>query len=79
MFARHFGEVGKKMESRTMELSFMRIMRIALAVVVLIWIGAGAASARHSAAAQDFTKRVEVEGVIKVGRSPTRTGELFFR
>jgi hypothetical protein len=41
-------------------------MRIALAVIVLLWIGARAASAHHSAAAQDFSKRVEVEGVIKL-------------
>jgi hypothetical protein len=43
----------------------MRIMRMALAVAVLLGIGASVGAAHHSASAQDFGKRVEVDGVIK--------------
>ena len=43
----------------------MRTVRIALAGIVLLLIGTSAA-AHHSAAAQDFGKRVELEGVIKL-------------
>jgi len=43
----------------------MRIMRVALAVMMLLGIGVHFAAAHHSAAAQDFSKRVEIEGVIK--------------
>ena len=43
----------------------MRIMRV-LAVTVAIALGASNLAAHHSAAGQDFSKRVEIEGVIKV-------------
>ena len=43
----------------------MRIVPVALAIVLTVWIGIPAAMAHHSAAEQDFTKRVEVEGVIQ--------------
>ena len=44
----------------------MKTVRVATAVLLLLGIGVLNAAAHHSAAAQDFTKRVEVEGVIKV-------------
>jgi len=44
----------------------MRIMCVALAGAVLLTMGVPGASAHHSAAAQDFTKRVEIEGVVKI-------------
>ena len=43
----------------------MKTMRIALAIIVLLGFGIFAA-AHHSAANQDFGKRVELEGVIKL-------------
>jgi hypothetical protein len=42
----------------------MRTASIALALVLMIAIGIPA-SAHHSAAGQDFTKRVEMSGVVK--------------
>jgi hypothetical protein len=42
----------------------MRFASIALAIVLIISIGAPAI-AHHSAAAQDFSKRVEMQGVVK--------------
>ena len=42
----------------------MRIASIALAIALVISIGMPA-TAHHSAAAQDFTKRVEMQGVVK--------------
>jgi hypothetical protein len=42
----------------------MRTASILLAIVLLISLGIPAA-AHHSAAAQDFTKRVEMQGVVK--------------
>src|SRR5262245_27453280 len=43
----------------------MRIVPIFLLVALIVWIGAPAASAHHSAALQDFTKRVEIEGIVQ--------------
>jgi hypothetical protein len=43
----------------------MKISRLVLAGMVLLSIGVGVAAAHHSAAAQDFGKRVEVEGTVK--------------
>jgi hypothetical protein len=42
----------------------MRTASIALAIALIISIGIPA-TAHHSAAAQDFTKRVELQGVVK--------------
>lgn len=42
----------------------MRTASIALAIALIISIGIPA-TAHHSAAAQDFTKRVEMQGVVK--------------
>jgi hypothetical protein len=44
----------------------MRNARIVLAAMFLLWIGVSSAAAHHSASAQDFSKRVELEGVIKI-------------
>jgi hypothetical protein len=44
----------------------MKTVRVATAVLLLLGIGVLNAAAHHSAAAQDFTKRVEVEGVVKL-------------
>ena len=42
----------------------MRTASITLAIALIIFIGMPA-TAHHSAAAQDFTKRVEMQGVVK--------------
>jgi hypothetical protein len=49
-----------------MELTVMRIMRVALAGAILLWIAGTLTVAHHSAAGQDFAKRVDLEGVVKV-------------
>jgi len=43
----------------------MRIVKLAIVSLALAGLCASAALALHSATAQDFNKRVEVEGVIK--------------
>lgn len=57
----------------------MKITRMALAGVVLLWIGVGAALAHHSASAQDFGKRVEVEGVVKFFEVANPHGRIVVR
>jgi hypothetical protein len=44
----------------------MRIVLTALVMVLMVWIAVPPATAHHSAAGQDFTKRVEIEGVVQV-------------
>src|SRR5262245_38794876 len=44
----------------------MNTVRFVLTGVVLIVLAVASATAHHSAAAQDFGKRVEIDGVIKV-------------
>ena len=57
-----------------LELRTMRTVSITLAILLMISI-AIPAMAHHSAAAQDFTKRVEVDGVVKSWRKkPFRSG-----
>jgi hypothetical protein len=46
-------------------MEFMRTLRLALAGALLLCL-VNVASAHHSAAAQDFGRRVDVQGVIKV-------------
>ena len=53
----------------------MRTASIALMIVLLISIGSTAA-AHHSAAGQDFTKRVEMEGVVKSWQIMNPHGKL---
>ena len=53
----------------------MRTASIALAITLLISIGMPA-TAHHSAAAQDFTKRVELEGVVKSWQIMNPHGKL---
>ena len=53
----------------------MRTVSITLAILLLISIGIPA-RAHHSAAAQDFTKRVEVNGVVKSWRIVNPHGKL---
>jgi hypothetical protein len=43
----------------------MKIVPLALAIILMAWTGVPAVTAHHSAAGQDFTKRVEVEGVVQ--------------
>ncbi len=53
----------------------MRTASITLAILLMISIGIPA-TAHHSAAAQDFTKRVEVNGVVKSWRIMNPHGKL---
>src|SRR5437764_14150854 len=53
----------------------MRSASIVLAIVLIISIGLPA-TAHHSAAAQDFSKRVEVNGVVKSWRIVNPHGKL---
>jgi hypothetical protein len=53
----------------------MRNASIALAIVLIISIGMPA-TAHHSAAAQDFTKRVEMQGVVKSWQIMNPHGKL---
>ena len=59
-----------KLEKRTMRTAF-----ITLAILLMISSGIPA-TAHHSAAAQDFTKRVEVDGVVKSWRIVNPHGKL---
>lgn len=54
----------------------MKIILIVLAATVLLSMGAGVAVAHHSASAQDFSKRVEVEGVVKFWEIANPHGRL---
>ena len=53
----------------------MRSASIVLAIVLIISIGLPA-TAHHSAAAQDFSKRVEMNGVVKSWRIVNPHGKL---
>src|SRR4026207_984263 len=53
----------------------MRTASIALAIVLIISIGLPA-TAHHSAAGQDFTKRVEMQGVVKSWQIMNPHGKL---
>ena len=53
----------------------MRTVSITLAILLMISIGIPA-TAHHSAAAQDFTKRVEVNGVVMSWRIMNPHGKL---
>ena len=53
----------------------MRTASITLAIVLMISIGMPA-TAHHSAAAQDFTKRVEMSGVVKSWQIMNPHGKL---
>jgi hypothetical protein len=48
-----------------LELRNMRIAAIVLAMALMVGAGVPVATAHHSAAGQDFTKRVEVQGVVQ--------------
>ena len=56
----------------------MRTSLIALVIVLLMSI-ARPAVAHHSAAGQDFTKRVEMEGVVKSWQIMNPHGKLFIQ
>ena len=58
-----------------LELTVMRIVSMTLAILLMILAGIPA-MAHHSAAAQDFTKRVEVNGVVKSWRIMNPHGKL---
>jgi hypothetical protein len=58
-----------------LELRTMRTVSITLAILLMI-SGGIPAIAHHSAAAQDFTKRVEVNGVVKSWRIMNPHGKL---
>ena len=53
----------------------MRTASIALAIVLIISIGL-TVTAHHSAAGQDFTKRVEMQGVVKSWQIMNPHGKL---
>ena len=53
----------------------MRTASIGLAIVLIISIGLPA-TAHHSAAGQDFTKRVEMQGVVKSWQIMNPHGKL---
>ena len=53
----------------------MRTASIALAIVLIVSIGLPA-TAHHSAAGQDFTKRVEMQGVVKSWQIMNPHGKL---
>ena len=53
----------------------MRTASIALAIVLILSIGISA-TAHHSAAGQDFTKRVELQGVVKSWQIMNPHGKL---
>jgi hypothetical protein len=53
----------------------MRTSSLALAIVLILSIGM-AATAHHSAAGQDFTKRVEMQGVVKSWQIMNPHGKL---
>jgi len=61
-----------------LELRTMRTVSITLAILLLI-SSAIPAMAHHSAAAQDFTKRVEVTGVVKSWRIVNPHGKLLIQ
>ena len=56
----------------------MRITSIALTIVLIICIGMPA-TAHHSAAGQDFSKRVELQGVVQSWRILNPHGKLVVR
>jgi hypothetical protein len=58
-----------------LELRTMRSVSVTLAILLMISIGIPA-MAHHSAAAQDFTKRVEMDGVVKSWRIMNPHGKL---
>jgi Family of unknown function (DUF6152) len=58
-----------------LELTVMRSVSMTLAILLMILAGIPA-MAHHSAAAQDFTKRVEVNGVVKSWRIMNPHGKL---
>jgi hypothetical protein len=53
----------------------MKIASIVLAIAMMLWIGIPA-MAHHSAAAQDFSKRVELAGVVKSWQIMNPHGKL---
>jgi hypothetical protein len=53
----------------------MRRISITLAAILMLWSGIPAL-AHHSAALQDFTKRVEISGVVKAFRIMNPHGKL---
>jgi hypothetical protein len=62
-----------------LEFKTMRIVCIALAMALMLWIAVPAATAHHSAAGQDFTKRVEVEGVVQLWEIVNPHGRVVLR
>jgi hypothetical protein len=57
----------------------MRPVRIAIAGMLLLVTASATVFAHHSAAAQDFNKRVEVEGVIKFWEIANPHGRVVLR
>src|SRR6185369_14872914 len=56
----------------------MKITSIVMAVILMVWIGIPVA-AHHSAAAQDFNKNVEFEGIVKSWQIMNPHGKLVVR
>jgi hypothetical protein len=57
----------------------MRALKVAMAGMLLLGLASAAAYAHHSAAAQDFTRRVEIEGVIKIWEIANPHGRVILR
>jgi hypothetical protein len=57
----------------------MRALRVAIAGMLLLGMASAAVYAHHSAAGQDFTKRVEIEGVIKIWEIANPHGRVILR
>jgi hypothetical protein len=57
----------------------MRAVRVAIAGMLLLGMASATVYAHHSATAQDFTRRVEIEGIIKVWEIANPHGRVVLR
>ena len=57
----------------------MRAVRVAIAGMLLLGMASATVFGHHSAAAQDFNKRVEIEGIIKTWEIANPHGRVVLR
>ena len=57
----------------------MRAVRVAIAGMLFLGMASATVFGHHSAAGQDFTKRVEIEGIIKVWEIVNPHGRVVLR
>ena len=57
----------------------MRVVRVAIVGMLLLGMAGVTVYAHHSAAAQDFTRRVEIDGVIKTWEIANPHGRVVLR